>query len=74
MKKAAASVAYRDDLREVDFVWGIGVIENLNKLPKKIQGMLKFTPKSRYIDNKAIKEYYNTNLKPDELLAHAYRY
>ncbi|WRG06346.1 hypothetical protein FNE32_04200 [Helicobacter pylori] len=30
--------------------------------------MLKFTPKSRYIDDKAIKEYYNTDLKLDELL------
>ncbi|WP_258221963.1 hypothetical protein [Helicobacter pylori] len=42
MKKAAASVAYRDDLREVDFVWGIGVIENLNELPKKDTMHAKF--------------------------------
>ncbi|MGN8477637.1 DUF3519 domain-containing protein, partial [Helicobacter pylori] len=34
----------------------------------RIQGMLNFTPKSRYIYNKAIKEYYNIELKPDELL------
>ncbi|PDX26578.1 DUF3519 domain-containing protein [Helicobacter pylori] len=27
-----------------------------------------FTPKSRYIYNRAIKEYYNIDLKPDELL------
>ncbi|WP_120860847.1 DUF3519 domain-containing protein [Helicobacter pylori] len=33
-----------------------------------IQGMLNFTPKSRYIYNKAIKEYYHIDLKPDELL------
>ncbi|WP_424954972.1 DUF3519 domain-containing protein [Helicobacter pylori] len=32
----------------------------------RIQGMLK--PKSRYIYNKAIKEYYRIDLKPDELL------
>ncbi|MCQ2843514.1 DUF3519 domain-containing protein [Helicobacter pylori] len=32
----------------------------------RIQGMLK--PKSRYIYNKAIKEYYHIDLKPDELL------
>ncbi|MFP6311911.1 DUF3519 domain-containing protein, partial [Helicobacter pylori] len=34
----------------------------------RIQGMLNFTPKSRYIYEKAIKEYYNIDLKPDELL------
>ncbi|WP_187850183.1 DUF3519 domain-containing protein [Helicobacter pylori] len=34
----------------------------------RIQGMLNFTPKSRYIYNRAIKEYYNIDLKPDELL------
>ncbi|GAA7533225.1 hypothetical protein ckin28_15380 [Helicobacter pylori] len=32
----------------------------------RIQGMLK--PKSRYIYNKAIKEYYHIDLEPDELL------
>ncbi|WP_187887273.1 DUF3519 domain-containing protein [Helicobacter pylori] len=32
----------------------------------RIQGMLK--PKSRYVYNKAIKEYYRIDLKPDELL------
>ncbi|RKU91193.1 hypothetical protein DDP39_07635, partial [Helicobacter pylori] len=32
----------------------------------RIQGMLK--PKSRYIYHKAIQEYYNIDLKPDELL------
>ncbi|GAA8427356.1 hypothetical protein Hpkin79_05720 [Helicobacter pylori] len=32
----------------------------------RIQGMLK--PKSRYIYNKAIKEYYRIDLEPDELL------
>ncbi|WRG30811.1 DUF3519 domain-containing protein [Helicobacter pylori] len=32
----------------------------------RIQGMLK--PKSRYIYNRAIKEYYRIDLKPDELL------
>ncbi|WP_415751467.1 DUF3519 domain-containing protein [Helicobacter pylori] len=34
----------------------------------RIQGMLNFTPKSRYIYHKAIKEYYNIDLQPDELL------
>ncbi|EMH09208.1 hypothetical protein HMPREF1410_01010, partial [Helicobacter pylori GAM249T] len=34
----------------------------------RIQGMLNFTPKSRYIYNKAIQEYYHIDLKPDELL------
>nr|WP_205701687.1 DUF3519 domain-containing protein [Helicobacter pylori] len=34
----------------------------------RVQGMLNFTPKSRYIYDKAIKEYYNIDLKPDELL------
>ncbi|MCQ2931012.1 hypothetical protein JT221_07495, partial [Helicobacter pylori] len=34
----------------------------------RIQGMLNFTPKSRYIYDKAIKKYYNIDLKPDELL------
>ncbi|MGL2409664.1 hypothetical protein ACOWME_07960, partial [Helicobacter pylori] len=34
----------------------------------RVQGMLNFTPKSRHIYNKAIKEYYNIDLKPDELL------
>ncbi|WRE80619.1 DUF3519 domain-containing protein [Helicobacter pylori] len=34
----------------------------------RIQGMLNFTPKSRYIYEKAIKEYYNIDLKPNELL------
>ncbi|AAD06018.1 putative [Helicobacter pylori J99] len=34
----------------------------------RIAGMLNFTPKSRYIYNKAIKEYYRIDLKPDELL------
>ncbi|PDX01068.1 hypothetical protein BB400_08075, partial [Helicobacter pylori] len=34
----------------------------------RIQGMLNFTPKSRYIYNKAIKEYYHIDLEPDELL------
>ncbi|WRA31621.1 DUF3519 domain-containing protein [Helicobacter pylori] len=34
----------------------------------RIQGMLNFTPKSRYIYNRAIKEYYHIDLKPDELL------
>nr|WP_162974758.1 DUF3519 domain-containing protein [Helicobacter pylori] len=34
----------------------------------RIAGMLNFTPKSRYIYNKAIKEYYHIDLKPDELL------
>ncbi|WP_240448009.1 DUF3519 domain-containing protein, partial [Helicobacter pylori] len=34
----------------------------------RIQGMLNFTPKSRYIYNKAIKEYYHIDLKPNELL------
>ncbi len=35
----------------------------------RIQGMLNFTPKSRETYEKAIKEYYNIDLKPDELLA-----
>ncbi|GAA6840714.1 DUF3519 domain-containing protein [Helicobacter pylori] len=34
----------------------------------RVQGMLNFTPKSRYIYHRAIKEYYNIDLKPDELL------
>ncbi|MGL2705499.1 DUF3519 domain-containing protein, partial [Helicobacter pylori] len=34
----------------------------------RIAGMLNFTPKSRYIYNKAIKEYYRIDLAPDELL------
>ncbi|WRC05192.1 DUF3519 domain-containing protein [Helicobacter pylori] len=34
----------------------------------RIQGMLNFTPKSRYIYEKAIKEYYHIDLKPNELL------
>ncbi|WQU03625.1 DUF3519 domain-containing protein [Helicobacter pylori] len=34
----------------------------------RVQGMLNFTPKSRYIYHKAIQEYYNIDLKPDELL------
>ncbi|RVZ24090.1 DUF3519 domain-containing protein, partial [Helicobacter pylori] len=34
----------------------------------RIQGMLNFTPKSRYVYDKAIKEYYQIDLKPDELL------
>ncbi|MBM0618118.1 DUF3519 domain-containing protein, partial [Helicobacter pylori] len=34
----------------------------------RIAGMLNFTPKSRYIYERAIKEYYNIDLKPDELL------
>ncbi|WP_412767742.1 DUF3519 domain-containing protein [Helicobacter pylori] len=34
----------------------------------RIQGMLNFTPKSRYIYEKAIKEYYHIDLAPDELL------
>ncbi|NHA53059.1 DUF3519 domain-containing protein, partial [Helicobacter pylori] len=34
----------------------------------RVQGMLNFTPKSRHIYNKAIKEYYHIDLKPDELL------
>ncbi|WQX26594.1 DUF3519 domain-containing protein [Helicobacter pylori] len=34
----------------------------------RIQGMLNFTPKSRFAYDKAIKEYYHIDLKPDELL------
>ncbi|WP_187888798.1 DUF3519 domain-containing protein, partial [Helicobacter pylori] len=34
----------------------------------RIQGMLNFTPKSRFAYEKAIKEYYQIDLKPDELL------
>ncbi|GAA9795424.1 hypothetical protein VN0373_05440 [Helicobacter pylori] len=34
----------------------------------RVQGMLNFTPKSRFTYNKAIKEYYHIDLKPDELL------
>ncbi|WRD12099.1 DUF3519 domain-containing protein [Helicobacter pylori] len=34
----------------------------------RIAGMLNFTPKSRFAYDKAIKEYYNIDLKPDELL------
>ncbi|GHR21345.1 hypothetical protein VN0448_09780 [Helicobacter pylori] len=34
----------------------------------RVAGMLNFTPKSRFIYEKAIKEYYHIDLKPDELL------
>ncbi len=34
----------------------------------RIQGMLNFTPKSRFAYERAIKEYYRIDLKPDELL------
>ncbi len=34
----------------------------------RVAGMLNFTPKSRFIYDKAIKEYYHIDLKPDELL------
>ncbi|GAA7350477.1 hypothetical protein MLS212_14840 [Helicobacter pylori] len=34
----------------------------------RVQGMLNFTPKIRFIYEKAIKEYYRIDLKPDELL------
>ncbi|WP_025288264.1 DUF3519 domain-containing protein [Helicobacter pylori] len=34
----------------------------------RVQGMLNFTPKSRYVYEKAIKEYYQIDLKPDDLL------
>ncbi|GHQ93236.1 hypothetical protein VN0418_06630 [Helicobacter pylori] len=34
----------------------------------RIAGMLNFTPKSRFAYEKAIKEYYRIDLKPDELL------
>ncbi|UOS69385.1 DUF3519 domain-containing protein [Helicobacter pylori] len=34
----------------------------------RIQGMLNFTPKSRFIYERAIKEYYHIDLKADELL------
>ncbi|GAA9909661.1 DUF3519 domain-containing protein [Helicobacter pylori] len=34
----------------------------------RIAGMLNFTPKSRFSYEKAIKEYYHIDLKPDELL------
>ncbi|WP_154456538.1 DUF3519 domain-containing protein, partial [Helicobacter pylori] len=34
----------------------------------RIQGMLDFTPKSRFAYERAIKEYYHIDLKPDELL------
>ncbi|EJB15450.1 hypothetical protein HPCPY1313_0115 [Helicobacter pylori CPY1313] len=34
----------------------------------RVQGMLNFTPRSRYIYERAIKEYYHIDLKPDELL------
>ncbi len=34
----------------------------------RTQGMLNFTPKSRYAYERAIKEYYNIDLKPNELL------
>ncbi|WQX46836.1 DUF3519 domain-containing protein [Helicobacter pylori] len=34
----------------------------------RIQGMLNFTPKSRFAYEKAIKEYYHIDLKPDDLL------
>ncbi|WP_259458930.1 DUF3519 domain-containing protein, partial [Helicobacter pylori] len=34
----------------------------------RIQGMLNFTPKSRFAYERAIKEYYQIDLQPDELL------
>ncbi|GAA7351719.1 hypothetical protein HpCK69_13800 [Helicobacter pylori] len=34
----------------------------------RVQGMLNFTPKSRFTYEKAIKEYYHIDLQPDELL------
>ncbi len=34
----------------------------------RIQGMLNFTPRSRFAYERAIKEYYHIDLKPDELL------
>ncbi|WQS91209.1 DUF3519 domain-containing protein [Helicobacter pylori] len=34
----------------------------------RVQGMLNFTPKSRFIYERAIKEYYHIDLQPDELL------
>ncbi len=34
----------------------------------RIAGMLNFTPKSRFTYERAIKEYYHIDLKPDELL------
>ncbi len=34
----------------------------------RVQGMLNFTPKSRFAYERAIKEYYHIELKPDELL------
>ncbi|EJB44864.1 hypothetical protein HPHPA9_0494 [Helicobacter pylori Hp A-9] len=34
----------------------------------RIAGMLNFTPKSRFAYERAIKEYYHIELKPDELL------
>ncbi len=34
----------------------------------RVQGMLNFTPKSRFAYERAIKEYYHIDLKPDELL------
>ncbi len=34
----------------------------------RVAGMLNFTPKSRFIYEKAIKEYYHIDLQPDELL------
>ncbi|WRF47517.1 DUF3519 domain-containing protein [Helicobacter pylori] len=36
----------------------------------RVQGMLNFTPKSRFIYERAIKECYHIDLKPDELLVH----
>ncbi|WP_244756989.1 DUF3519 domain-containing protein, partial [Helicobacter pylori] len=34
----------------------------------RVQGMLNFTPKSRFTYERAIKEYYHIELQPDELL------
>ncbi|WQY30531.1 DUF3519 domain-containing protein [Helicobacter pylori] len=34
----------------------------------RVAGMLNFTPKSRFIYDRAIKEYYHIDLQPDELL------
>ncbi|WQR88705.1 DUF3519 domain-containing protein [Helicobacter pylori] len=58
-------------------IFGSGGFEDLPIIPHdgqviagnhRIAGMLNFTPKSRYTYEKAIKEYYHIDLKPDELL------
>ncbi|WP_236634941.1 DUF3519 domain-containing protein [Helicobacter pylori] len=68
------SIAQNFDLKKI---FGSGGFEDLPIIlhdgqviagNHRIQGMLNFTPKSRFAYERAIKEYYHIDLKPDELL------